>query len=179
MESPPSEVLEFLSFLEKRGVLSKPKLEKGGEKSGAWWLDFENLTIEWKPGLGFGFSFGTETAYGEGPSEIFKTPSRAAIRAEQLLSSNADLTTARLKTVRELYEKTQEQMAVLLKVQQAAISRLESRDDSKIETLSSYVQSLGGYLEVRAIFDDGQIPIYRSPNPQSYGPLESRSGAVA
>lgn len=162
MESPPAEIDAFLSSLRERGIVEVPAIEPGGRKSGEWWLDFENLTVEWRSGFGFGLSPIGISAYGEGPAETFKNPERAAARAAQLLSpAKAPLPTS-LRAVRELYGKTQEEMATLLNRQQAAISRLESRDDSKIETLKKYIEALGGRIEINAIFPDAQLPIYRS-----------------
>jgi hypothetical protein len=63
-----------------------------------------------------------------------------------------------------------------LKKGQAAISRLETRNDSKIETISKYVQALGGKMEIRAVFPDGQLPIYqtaKSTARKAHGPVKS------
>lgn len=87
-----------------------------------------------------------------------------------------------LRAVRELYDITQDQIAARLKKGQAAISRLETRNDSKIETLREYVEALGGKMEIRAIFPDGQLPIYQTQKSlirKAHGPVKSSRPARA
>ena len=161
MNSLPDAVESFLATLAKKAPGLHPRVEPGGEKAGNWWIDLPGarpITIEWRPDFGFGFSVGATEGFGEGPTEIFRAPERAARRAMQLLSP-ARATTG-LRAVRELYGITQEQIAAKLKKRQAAISRLESRHDSKIETVAKFVQALGGHMEIRAVFPDGHLPIY-------------------
>jgi predicted transcriptional regulator len=50
-------------------------------------------------------------------------------------------------------------VAKRLAVSQSNISQLERGDDLKLSTLESYINALGGKLEVRATFDDETIPI--------------------
>ena len=52
---------------------------------------------------------------------------------------------------------TQEQLAKSLNVRQAAVSKLEGREDVLLSTLSAYVAALGGTLEVVARFGDHAI----------------------
>ena len=52
---------------------------------------------------------------------------------------------------------TQDQIAKVLKVRQAAVSKLEGRDDLLLSTLAAYVRALGGTLEVVARFGDDAI----------------------
>jgi transcriptional regulator with XRE-family HTH domain len=52
---------------------------------------------------------------------------------------------------------TQDQLAKLLHVRQAAVSKLEGRDDLLLSTLAAYVRALGGTLEVVARFSDHAI----------------------
>ena len=52
---------------------------------------------------------------------------------------------------------TQDQLAKSLDVRQAAVSKLEGRDDVLLSTLSAYVAALGGTLEVVARFGDQAI----------------------
>jgi len=51
---------------------------------------------------------------------------------------------------------TQAQLAELLDVSQANISRVEHEDDLYLSTLRGYVEALGGELEVTAKFPDGE-----------------------
>jgi DNA-binding XRE family transcriptional regulator len=52
---------------------------------------------------------------------------------------------------------TQDQLAKSLDVRQAAVSKLEGRDDVLLSTLSAYVAALGGTLEIVARFGDQAI----------------------
>lgn len=162
MESLPAPVKAFVAVLAEKLPEVRPLLEPGGEKAGNWWIDLSGpkpITVEWRPGAGFGFS-AEAGSYGEGPAEIFRDPERAVHRIAQLLDATQSVAPTRLRAIRELYGVTQKQIAARLKIQQAAISRLENRGDSKIETIGHFVQALGGHIEIRAVFPDGQMPIY-------------------
>ena len=162
MESVPAPVETFVAALAGKLPDVRPQLEPGGEKAGNWWIDLPGsrpITVEWRPDMGFGFS-AEPVGYGEGPAEIFRDPKRAAHRVAQLLDPAPTSAPTGLRAIRELYGVTQKQIATKLKKQQAAISRLETRGDIKIETISQFVRALGGHMEVRAVFPDGQLPIY-------------------
>lgn len=162
MESIPAPVETFVAALAGKLPDVRPRLEPGGEKAGNWWIDLPGpkpITVEWRPGMGFGFS-AEIGGYGEGPNEIFRDPKRAAHRIVQLLDTAPTVAPTGLRAIRELYGVTQKQIAAKLKIQQAAISRLETRGDFKIETIGQFVRALGGHMEVRAVFPDGQLPIY-------------------
>jgi len=60
-------------------------------------------------------------------------------------------TLAALRRAREL---TQVQLAKTLGVNQAQVSRLERQNDLFLSTLASYVEAMGGELELVASFDD-------------------------
>jgi transcriptional regulator with XRE-family HTH domain len=62
-------------------------------------------------------------------------------------------TLAQLRNARRL---TQAQLAGALGVSQAQVSRVENQADLYLSTLRSYVQAMGGELELRAVFPDGQ-----------------------
>ncbi len=67
-----------------------------------------------------------------------------------------------MRTLREAAGKTQAQVAAASKIDQADISRLESREsfaDSQVSTLERYVAALGGQLELVAVFGDKKIAI--------------------
>src|SRR5260370_10188214 len=78
---------------------------------------------------------------------------RAEAKAEQMIR---DLPLAELREAREL---TQTQLAGQLGVTQAAVSKLERRTDMYLSTLHHMIQAMGGELEIRAVFPDGQIRI--------------------
>src|ERR1700729_716023 len=58
---------------------------------GSYWLDIsmgrKRRTLEYRPGKGFGVFHGN-AGYGEGPSEIYRTPERAVQRVAQLMVAN-------------------------------------------------------------------------------------------
>lgn len=54
---------------------------------------------------------------------------------------------------------SQECIAKTLKVSQANISKIEQRTDMYISTLRSHIQAMGGELEIRAKFPDGEVVI--------------------
>jgi DNA-binding XRE family transcriptional regulator len=61
-------------------------------------------------------------------------------------------TLSQLRNARRL---TQVQLAAILGVSQAQVSRMENQADLYLSTLRSYVQAMGGELELRAVFPDG------------------------
>lgn len=65
-----------------------------------------------------------------------------------------ELSLAKLRGAMEL---TQQALATTLEIDQSQVARMEKRTDMLISTLSSYVQALGGTLEVRASFPDGKV----------------------
>ncbi|MHB8304366.1 MAG: XRE family transcriptional regulator [Acidobacteriaceae bacterium] len=68
----------------------------------------------------------------------------------------ADLPLEQLRSARSL---TQTNMAHLLGVNQSAISKIEKRTDMYLSTLRSYVEAMGGSLEIQAIFPDGAVRV--------------------
>lgn len=80
---------------------------------------------------------------------------RAEIRARsaKLL---AELPLEQLRSARSL---TQTNMAQLLGVNQSAVSKIEKRTDMYLSTLRSYVEAMGGNLEIQAVFPDGAVRI--------------------
>jgi transcriptional regulator with XRE-family HTH domain len=66
------------------------------------------------------------------------------------------LTLAELRRAREL---TQTQLAEVLATTQPGVSAVERRTDLYVSTLRSYIEALGGQLEITAVFPDRSIPI--------------------
>jgi transcriptional regulator with XRE-family HTH domain len=54
---------------------------------------------------------------------------------------------------------TQEHLSTILGVEQAAISKLERRTDMYVSTLRHFIEAMGGQLEIRAVFADGDVRI--------------------
>ena len=70
-------------------------------------------------------------------------------RTQELIAE--DMT---LRDIRKARELTQERMAELLKIRQDSVSRLEKRSDLLLSTLRSYIEAMGGELELTAKFPD-------------------------
>jgi len=76
---------------------------------------------------------------------------RARVRTDAML---AEIALAELRRSRGV---TQNELAKSLDVRQAAVSKLEGRDDLLLSTLAAYVRALGGTLEVVARFGNQAI----------------------
>ena len=61
--------------------------------------------------------------------------------------------------VRHAREMTQKQLAEILRINQASVSKLERRTDMYLSTLRSFIEAMGGRLEVTAVFRDGTFRI--------------------
>ena len=64
-----------------------------------------------------------------------------------------------LATLRKLAGKTQTELAADRGISQAAIANLEARSGHRVATLRAYVESLGGKLEVVAVFGEDRYPL--------------------
>ena len=78
---------------------------------------------------------------------------RVPERAQALL---AELPLQELRQARRM---TQEALAQRLGSQQALVSKLERRADMYVSSLRTYIQALGGELEIVARFPDGAVRI--------------------
>lgn len=79
---------------------------------------------------------------------------RAAARAEAMLLE------MQLQDIRKSRKVTQVELAQLLHVEQAAISKLENREDMYVSTLREYIRALGGELQLVAKFPDAEIKVH-------------------
>jgi predicted transcriptional regulator len=89
-------------------------------------------------------------------SELREKMSRAA-RAEserEFRQMVEEMPLQRLRAAREL---TQENLASVLRVKQSEVSKIERRTDMYLSTLASYVKAMGGTLEIRAAFPNGEV----------------------
>jgi transcriptional regulator with XRE-family HTH domain len=79
---------------------------------------------------------------------------RAAARAEAMLVE------MQLQELRKARNVTQVEVAKAMSVEQAAVSKLERRDDMYVSTLREYVRALGGELKLVASFPDADIQVH-------------------
>lgn len=71
-------------------------------------------------------------------------------RREKIEQRAAELAT--LKDLRQAMARTQEELATTLHIGQDSVSRLEKRSDMLLSTLRSYIEAMGGKLELVAQF---------------------------
>jgi transcriptional regulator with XRE-family HTH domain len=64
-----------------------------------------------------------------------------------------------LNQLREARNLTQVNLAKVLNINQGAVSRMEKRTDMYVSTLRSYIQAMGGQLQVKAVFPEGEVEI--------------------
>lgn len=65
----------------------------------------------------------------------------------------------KLAELRDRMDTTQAELAAVMGVTQANVSRIERQENVYLSTLSEYVEALGGKLEISAVFDDRVIPL--------------------
>lgn len=75
-----------------------------------------------------------------------KARARAHARANAMIAEMA------LPELRRAFEVSQEDLAKLLKVTQASVSKIEGRSDLHLSTLVAYIEALGGEVEILAHF---------------------------
>ena len=63
-----------------------------------------------------------------------------------------------LQQLRKARERSQEVVGEILHINQAAVSKIERRTDMYVSTLRSFIQAMGGELEIVARFPD-QPPV--------------------
>jgi predicted transcriptional regulator len=66
---------------------------------------------------------------------------------------------ATLRQLREARERSQVELAEELHIDQAAVSKLERRTDMYLSTLRSYIEAMGGKLEIVARFPTKAVRI--------------------
>jgi len=84
---------------------------------------------------------------------------QAAARAEGMLLE------MQLQELRKARQVTQVQVAQAMSVEQAAVSKIERREDMYVSTLREYVKALGGELKLVASFPDGDIQVHPFASP--------------
>jgi transcriptional regulator with XRE-family HTH domain len=97
--------------------------------------------------------------------EKMSPEARAAVEQK----TRAMLAEMPLQELRQARHLSQEQLATVLRVRQASISKLERRTDMYISTLRSFIEAMGGELEITAKFPEGVVRItqFRDLDPPS------------
>jgi len=84
---------------------------------------------------------------------------RPGATAEIDARKQAIVAAVRLAELREQVGKTQTQLAQVMGMTQANVSRVEHTENLYLRTLADYVSALGGHIEVNAVFDDDVVPL--------------------
>jgi DNA-binding XRE family transcriptional regulator len=134
------------------------------EQRGSWHLDVRPdddaplIVIEWRSDRGFGVSTPGPDDYGTGVDELYPNAKAAYDRVVDLVLSGGRTeppTAVRLAELRQLRGLTQGEVAGRAGVKQAAVARIEGRDDILLSTLDRIVSAMGATLSIRARFPDG------------------------
>jgi DNA-binding Xre family transcriptional regulator len=140
------------------------QIDAPADLAGLWQLDVRPgtgspwIVVEWKPALGFGVSTPGSDDYGTKPDELYRNARAAYNRVAQLIESAgrseppAGVRLAELRQVRKL---SQADVAARAGIKQAAIARIEGRDDILLSTLNRVVSAMNGKLSIRVEFPDG------------------------
>lgn len=95
-------------------------------------------------------------------SQSFKIlKNKMSLQAQHKAEKKAEkiLLEMHLQELRQARRLSQERLAKILTTKQANVSRLERRTDMYISTLRSYIEAMGGKLDIIARFPDGEIHI--------------------
>jgi DNA-binding XRE family transcriptional regulator len=141
-------------------------LDSPKDPSGSYWLDgrFQGnaVVVEWRPSMGFGVSSVPSEGYGEGPDEFYDDWSSALERIIRVLRDGErthppdEIVLRRLRESRRI---SQEELAALLGVRQATVSKMERQADMNVSTLRKLIEALGGTLELNVRFPEHTVRI--------------------
>jgi DNA-binding Xre family transcriptional regulator len=142
------------------------ELDAPSKKDGSWFIDIRHddkfVSVEFRPGVGFGITANKELAYGEKSDIVTEDPHDALRKITYFLLSgfaSYPLSSLKLRELRLSRDFSQERLAEELNIKQSAISKLERRKDVKVNTLNDVVHAMGGRLRIMAEFSDGTTDI--------------------
>ena len=84
------------------------------------------------------------------------SPEAQARSRQKTMTMLDELPLAELRQARRL---SQQQLADNLAVKQPAVARLEKKTDMYISSLRRFIEAMGGQLEIKAHFPDGDVTI--------------------
>lgn len=105
-------------------------------------------------------------------AKVRANPERRARIEQREQAIEAELTISQLRQARGA---TQESVAERMNVTQSNVSHFERNPNIFLRSLASYIESLGGRLEIRAVFSD-QIVTLAVPGTQRPSTDPSRHG---
>jgi hypothetical protein len=144
------------------------EIDAPADAAGFWQLDLRAggsspwIVVEWKPDLGFGVSTpgSSDVDYGTKPDELYPNAKAAYDRVVHLILSGGRTeppAAVRLAELRQFRKLSQAEVAGGAGIKQAAIARIEGRDDILLSTLRRVITAMGGSLSIRAEFPDGTV----------------------
>jgi transcriptional regulator with XRE-family HTH domain len=89
------------------------------------------------------------------------SPEQEAEIARRVKEAAGVMTLYQLREARNL---TQVNLAKVLNINQGAVSKMEKRTDMYVSTLRNFIQAMGGQLQVKAIFPEGEVEIEQFEN---------------
>lgn len=66
-----------------------------------------------------------------------------------------------LQELRQARQLTQKELAEILNINQAALSKMENQRDMRISTLRKLLAAMGGHLKIVAEFPEGEVVIHQ------------------
>src|ERR1039457_1695685 len=84
------------------------------------------------------------------------SPEQEAEIARRVREAAGVMTLYQLQEARSL---TQVNLAKVLNINQGAVSKMEKRTDMYVSTLRNFIQAMGGQLQVKVIFPEGEVEI--------------------
>jgi transcriptional regulator with XRE-family HTH domain len=140
------------------------EIDPPADGAGLWQLDVQPgggspwVVVEWRSGLGFGVSTPNADDYGTKPDEVYPNTKAAYDRVAQLILSGGRTeppAAVQLAELRRLRKLSQAEVAGRAGIKQAAMARIEGRDNILLSTLRRVVSAMGGRLSIRVEFPDG------------------------
>jgi hypothetical protein len=107
-----------------------------------------------------------------------KHKSSPEIRANLKREADAELERIGFNKLRQARQQTQVAIAERLNIAQGAVSRMEKQSDFLLSTLREYVGALGGQLELRVVFPDGDFVIETLAPAAKKRPSRGRSAGM-
>jgi len=142
------------------------EIDRADTESGNSWLDIfagnEVITVEYRPNLGFGIYKDKSSDYGNGPDEVFRNENLIIARLEAILIAHK--TDIRLKELQEMFGETYESSQATKVIPHSETDQTSQEVQYPLEELLSFVKSHGGSLEIKAHFEECDVPISIGPS---------------
>lgn len=162
----PIPILKFIELLGRECEEASVSVDSAKDPNGEYWLDVAKqkfrTSVSWRPKVGFGIFTSADEGYGVRPDEIYSHADDACARICQMIARLPDMNSKapmQLKELRHIVGRSQVDLAAQLDINQAAVSRMENREDMHISSLHGYITAMGGELELRVKFKDFEARI--------------------